>query len=634
MAIFTVLDAYLSYGMHPLLNNASFSVEKGERLCIVGRNGAGKSTLLNVIAGEVTLDDGRIEKANNLIIAKLQQDPPTFTSMSALNFILQDFGELGELLNKYATAEDTTTPEFYTVLEKINDQHGFELYATIQETLGLLDIKQDTDIETLSGGKKRQMMLAKALVKKPDILLLDEPTNHLDIKTIEWLESFLLQYKATVIFISHDRDFINNLATRIIDVDRGTIVSYPGSYAEYVTLKQHNLAVEEATNKEFDKKLAQEEVWIRQGIKARRTRNEGRVRDLEDMRNIKAERVNAVGSVNFTNSADKPRSSKLIYDVKNLNYRTDDGKLIIKDFNLKITKGDKIALIGPNGSGKTTLINLLLGKLQPTSGVVREGDNLAIIYFDQHRAQLDNDKSVIDNLADGARDVMVNGKPRHVIGYLGDFLFSPKRMQSPVSSLSGGEKNRLLLAKILLKQHNLCIFDEPTNDLDLDTLQLLENLLINEQSTVFLVSHDRSFVNNIADKCLFFNADGTIDVFVGNYYTEYARWKALQAPVVAQKTVSPQDKPKAEKAKSGKSANQSLKMSFKEKKDLAELPEKIEAMEAEIQTLQEEISQPEFFTKEHTETTKTLNKLASLEDEVLVLLARWEELEDKASKVN
>ncbi|MFI3256549.1 MAG: ATP-binding cassette domain-containing protein, partial [Psittacicella sp.] len=478
MALLNIIDGYLSFGADPILNHASFSIEEKERLCIVGRNGSGKSTLMSIITEERDLDSGRIEKASNLKIVKLQQDPPKFPHKTALEFVLEGFSEAFSYIREYNELLNNSEANHDKILElqtKIETLEGWNLNPKAHEILSKLQIDPNIDIFDLSGGMKRKVLLAQVLMQNPDILLLDEPTNHLDIETVKWLEDFLMKFNKSVVFVSHDRAFIENLATRIVDIDRGVITSYPGKYKKYLESKQIDLEIEEATNTEFDKKLAIEEKWIRKGVKARGTRNEGRVKNLKELRREKEDRIKVKGSVEI-NSNQIENGGMVVYKINNLNLNFENN-IILKDFTAKISQGEKIALIGPNGSGKTTFINMLLGEINPTSGTIKEGTGIEIAYFDQLRSQLDDEKTVLENVADGAMFVNINGKPKHVMGELKKFLFDAKRVNSPVKSLSGGEKNRLLLVKILLRPHNVFILDEPTNDLDIDTLMLLENYL-------------------------------------------------------------------------------------------------------------------------------------------------------------
>ena len=510
MSLISMHGAWLSFSDAPLLDNAELHIEDNERVCLVGRNGAGKSTLMKILNREQGLDDGRIIYEQDLIVARLQQDPPRNVAGTVYDFVAEGIAEQAAYLKAYhdvshqvmTDPSDKNLNELARLQEQLDNLGLWQLDSRINEVIEQLGLDANAQLASLSGGWLRKAALGRALVSGPRVLLLDEPTNHLDIETIDWLEGFLKTFKGTIIFISHDRSFIRNMATRIVDLDRGKLVTYPGNYDQYLLDKEEALRVEELQNAEFDRKLAQEEVWIRQGIKARRTRNEGRVRALKAMRRERGERREVMGSAKMQ-VEEASRSGKIVFEMENVNYQV-DGKVLVKDFSAQIQRGDKIALIGPNGCGKTTLLKLMLGQLQADSGRIHVGTKLEVAYFDQHRAELDPDKTVMDNLAEGKQEVMVNGKPRHVLGYLQDFLFHPKRAMTPVRALSGGERNRLLLARLFLKPSNLLILDEPTNDLDVETLELLEELIDGYQGTVMLVSHDIDEALKLGDRIAVF----------------------------------------------------------------------------------------------------------------------------------
>ncbi len=639
MSLIQLKNISLMFGNPPLLNGVDLVVQPKERVCLVGRNGSGKSTLLKVIAGEITADDGQRIVDNETIIARLEQDPPQTNDMSIFDYVAEGLAELGDTIKAYfhqtqIVAEDpteTNLTRLQTLQEQLEAQNAWQFEQKIEQTLSQLQLQPETRLAALSGGWRRKAALARTLVRSPDILLLDEPTNHLDIAMIQWLENSLSSYNGAIIFISHDRSFIRRMATRIIDLDRGELTSYPGNYATYLEKKQQDLEVEATQNAEFDKKLAQEEVWIRQGIKARRTRNEGRVRALKKLREQRKQRREVQGNAVVSQSA-AVRSGKTVFEACDLSYAI-DGKILVKRLNVSILRGDKVALIGPNGCGKTTLIKLLLGQLKPDSGECKPGANIEVAYFDQHRKGLDLNKSVIDVVGDGKRDLTVNGQPRHVISYLQDYLFSPERVNAPVKSLSGGEKNRLMLAKLMLKPSNVLVLDEPTNDLDVETLELLETLLLNYEGTVLLVSHDREFVDNVADSALFFEGDGIIQEFVGGF-TDIEQWyksKGISVfDVFERKSIKSVNSETNIKESSPKPALQNKKpkkLSYKDQRELESLPQEIESLEEKLAELQKDVNQPEFFKQTNDETSKTLAQLAEVEEALAAKYARWDELE-------
>ena len=636
MALLNLSNAYLGFGDFPLLDHTELHIEPNERVCLVGRNGAGKSTLMKVLAGEVQLDDGKLIFEKDIVVARLEQDPPRHIQETVFEYVTEGIAHLSDLLKQYhhisqqmlTDYSDDLLTKLSQVQAQLEHNNGWQFENRIQDTLKLLELDPDKKLCELSGGWVRRAALARALVANPDILLLDEPTNHLDVEAITWLEDLLLNFKGSIIFISHDRSFIRKMATRIVDLDRGKLVSYPSNYDLYLETKAEDLRVEALQNELFDKKLAQEEVWIRQGIKARRTRNEGRVRTLKKLREERRNRREVQGKAKIQLDT-TARSGKIVFEIENASYEV-EGKTLLKDFSATIQRGDKIALVGPNGCGKTTFIKLLLGELQPTSGTIRCGTKLDIAYFDQYRAELDLEKTVMDNVADGKQDIEVNGVKRHVLGYLQDFLFPPKRAMTPVKALSGGERNRLLLAKLLLKPNNLLILDEPTNDLDVETLELLEELLADYQGTLLIVSHDRQFIDNTVEECFFFESNGVLNQYIGGYFDakqQQENYHVSQASQLQnQKKNEPlaaepakQEKPKAEVKK--------VKLSYKEQRELEALPAQMEALEAEIESLQTEISSADFFSKEVAYTQEKLRALADKEAELEQAFERWEVLE-------
>ncbi|MBA6339901.1 ATP-binding cassette domain-containing protein [Colwellia sp. MB02u-10] len=633
MELIRISQGELAFGEDKVLDKADLSVQTGERICLVGRNGAGKSTLMKVLMGFQTLDDGQVLKSSTMQVAMLEQDPPETSDISVFDYIAQGVKENSDLIKRYhAIIHDVTedpSDKNLNKLANIQDQlevaNAWQDEQRIEQVMTTLALNPDDKICDLSGGWLRKVALAKALVTAPDILLLDEPTNHLDIKSVLWLESFLKDFAGTILFISHDRAFIRGVSTRIIDLDRGVLKSYPGNYDLYIEQKAHDLQVESQQNSLFDKKLAEEEVWIRQGVKARRTRNEGRVRALEKLRGERQARreVRNQSTMNITQG---DRSGKLVFEAEDITIAFDD-KVIIKNLDLLITRNDRIAFIGANGTGKSTLIKMIMGNLEATSGKMRSGVNLDIAYFDQHREALDLNQTVQEIVGEGKQDVVVNGKPRHVLGYLQDFLFSPKRARTPVRALSGGEKNRLLLARLFLRPSNLLILDEPTNDLDIETLELLEEVVANYAGTVILVSHDRDFVNNCVNSCLYFDGTGHVSQIVGGYddVDDYLAYKEKQRESATKAVVKVAV---AEKSDSKVNTPVKKKRSFKEKTELENLPGIIDELETSIADMQEKVNHADFFSQSQEQSNNILNQLAINESKLEVAYARWQELDD------
>lgn len=637
MSLIRLRNIQVSFGGPSLMENISVSIDAGERLCLLGRNGTGKSTLLKVVSGEIKPDSGEIEYKQNLKLAVLEQEPRSDLSGTIFDIVAMGLGEQAKLLQDYHHAlhnftvnhNDQTAAELERAQNQVDIHDAWQLNQQVEEVLSRMALDGDEDYASLSGGMKRRVLLARALVIKPDILLLDEPTNHLDLNAIQWLEEQLLSYKGALMFITHDRSFMRKLATRIIELDRGSLTSYPGNYDTYLRRKAEALHAEEVANAQFDKKLAQEEVWIRQGIKARRTRNEGRVRALEKMRVERSERRQKVGKVSMK-VAQAERSGKLVAEAENVCFDY-EGAPLIKDLNTTILRGDKIGIIGPNGAGKTTLLKLLLGQLAPTRGKISNGTKLEVAYFDQLREQLDENASVIDNLSQGREFIEINGNRKHVIGYLQDFPFTPARARSPVSMLSGGERNRLMLAKLFSKPSNILVLDEPTNDLDIETLELLEELVMEYKGTVLLVSHDREFVNNVVTSTLVFEGDAVVNEYVGGYDDWLKQYDAGNTARVAaqkqsEKAALAEDK-NSTNAESAARPVKAKKLSYKDQRELDELPAQIETFEAELEALHALMADDAFYKKESEEIKKVNNQLEETQQKLSHCYERWEELE-------
>ncbi|UQB43043.1 ATP-binding cassette domain-containing protein [Thiomicrospira microaerophila] len=632
MALLFLRDISLSFGAAPLLDKIHFQVEPLERVCIVGRNGEGKSTLLKVIEGVQPADDGSRIIQDGVKIAKLRQDVPHDIQGSVFDVVALGLGDIGRILKDYHHAAlDGDMDKLGELQQQIEAQNGWEMNQKVDTILSKLDLPPDDEFSALSGGMKRRVLLAQALVQQPDILLLDEPTNHLDIPSIQWLEGFVKNLRCALVFITHDRAFLQALATRIVEVDRGQLFNWECDYLTYLERKQAQLESEAKSNSEFDKKLAQEEVWIRQGIKARRTRNEGRVRALEKLRLERQARRSQQGSANLqVNLAES--SGKKVIEVSHLCFAWPD-KVIVNNFSTLIMRGDKVGLIGPNGCGKSTLLKILLGQQQPQQGKVELGTNLQIAYFDQHRAKLNEDLSVAENVMDSSDFVEINGQRKHIIGYLSDFLFAPDRARQPVKSLSGGERNRLLLAQVFAKPSNLLILDEPTNDLDVETLELLEDLLMNYQGTVLIVSHDRAFLNNVATSSIVFDAPGLVNEYVGGY-DDWLRQrpsfdnqnKKTDKSTKTEPGESVVTQPAEKTPEVKKSAK---KLSFKDQREYDALPGLIEQLEQTLEALSDQVAQPSFYQQEQHKVDQVLAEIQQKETELEQAFERWEILESQ-----
>ena len=629
MNILSVENASFAVGHVALLDKTSFQLDSGEKIGLIGRNGAGKSSFLKILAGVQKLDDGQIIVQNNLKIVYVPQESFFDKEATVFDTVAEGLGEIRNLLGRYHrvshdlehNSDDVLLKELNELQLEIEAKDGWKLDAAVKQTLGELGLPENEKIGNLSGGQKKRVALAQAWVQKPDVLLLDEPTNHLDIDAIIWLENLLKAFEGSLVVITHDRRFLDNIATRIVELDRGILRSYPGSFSKYSEKKAQELAVEAEHNRLFDKFHAQEEAWIRKGIEARRTRNEGRVRRLEELRRQRAERRNVQGQVNFKLDSSE-KSGKIIAELEHASFAYGD-KVIMDKFSAILQRGDKIGLIGPNGIGKTTFLKLILGELQPTYGRIRIGSKQEVAYFDQFRSALNENDTVFYTLGQGNDYVEIGGKKKHVMSYLEDFLFHPARAQSPVSSLSGGERNRLLLAKLFTRPANILVLDEPTNDLDIDTQELLEDLLRDYQGTVFLVSHDRMFLDNVITQSIVFEGQGRLKEYIGGYQ-DYIDAKSREEKI--QTTSTPKTTAEPEKAKP--KANRTVKLSYKEQRELDALPDEIAALETEQAEINAQLSDPEIF-KDYEKAGALQNRAEEIETLLLEKLERWELLEAK-----
>lgn len=630
MAYITLRDVHLAFGGPALLDGANFNLERGERVCLIGRNGEGKSTLLKLIEGSLLPDGGEVSIQNGLTVSMLAQDVP-MDSGKVADIVADGAGEAASVLKEYHEASDACVlgdmdacDRMGMLQHKLDQLDGWALENKVNTILGKMGLDPNADLADLSGGRKRRVLLARALLTQPDVLLLDEPTNHLDVESIEWLEKFLLdQNNLTLLFISHDRSFVDSIATRIVELDRGVLRGYEGNYSRYLDLKAQQMEAEEKQNALFDKKLAEEEAWIRQGIKARRTRNEGRVRALKTLREESKARRSQQGKVSMA-TQEANRSGKLVFEIEHLRVSYNEQPLI-KDFSAIVLRGDRIGLVGDNGVGKTTLIKAILGEIEH-SGAVKTGTQLEVAYFDQLRNALDLEKSVMANVSEGSDFVDVNGNRRHIYSYLQDFLFSPERARTPVKALSGGERNRILLAKLLLKPSNLIVMDEPTNDLDMVTLELLEEMLSEYKGTLLLISHDRAFMDNVVTSTWVFDGKGNIDEYIGGYQ-DYLEQRPDQK-VVDQKSDVKKAQAKAEAAALATTAPKKVKLSYKDQRELEQLPAEIEKLEKEQAELSAKLADGSWFVKDAEAATKASQRLAEIEEVMLEKLERWDTLEN------
>ena len=630
MAYITLRDVHLAFGGPALLDGANFNLERGERVCLIGRNGEGKSTLLKLIEGSLLPDTGEVSIQNGLTVSMLAQDVP-MDSGKVADIVADGAGEAATVLKDYHEASDACVlgdmeacDRMGMLQHKLDQLDGWALENKVNTILGKMGLDPNADLADLSGGRKRRVLLARALLTQPDVLLLDEPTNHLDVESIEWLEKFLLdQNNLTLLFISHDRSFVDSIATRIVELDRGVLRGYEGNYSRYLDLKAQQIEAEEKQNALFDKKLAEEEAWIRQGIKARRTRNEGRVRALKALREESKARRSQQGKVSMA-TQEANRSGKLVFEIEHLRVSYNEQPLI-KDFSAIVLRGDRIGLVGDNGVGKTTLIKAILGEIEH-GGSVKTGTQLEIAYFDQLRNALDLEKTVMANVSEGSDFVDVNGNRRHIYSYLQDFLFSPERARTPVKALSGGERNRILLAKLLLKPSNLIVMDEPTNDLDMVTLELLEEMLSEYKGTLLLISHDRAFMDNVVTSTWVFDGKGNIDEYIGGYQ-DYLEQRPDQK-VVDQKSDVKKAQAKAEAAALAATTPKKVKLSYKDQRELEQLPAEIEKLEKEQAELSTKLADGSWFVSNADAATKASQRLAEIEELLLEKLERWDELEN------
>lgn len=632
MAVISLSNAQLAFGHVALLDHAEFSIDTGERVGLIGRNGTGKSSLLKIIAGMSKLDDGLLVMQQGIRIAYVEQEPQFEGATTVFDAVAAGMGETPQLLAEYNALseqlggheDDALMERMHAIQVKLDAADAWNMTNRVETVLARLSLNKDAHMNTLSGGTQKRVALARALVGAPDVLLLDEPTNHLDFTSILWLESLLREFKGSILFITHDRSFLDNVATRIVELDRGRLLSFPGNFSAYQTRKAEQLEIEAIENAKFDKILAQEEVWIRKGVEARRTRNEGRVRRLEELRRQRTARRDQQGQVKLDVSSGE-RSGKIVAELLDVQKRYGE-KVIVRDFSATIMRGDKVGLIGPNGAGKTTLLKLILGEEQPDAGTVKQGARLQIAYFDQMRTQLNEEASLADTIAPGSDWVEINGQRKHVMTYLGDFLFAPERARSPVKSLSGGERNRLLLARLFAKPANVLVLDEPTNDLDIDTLELLEELLEDYSGTVFLVSHDRMFLDNVVTQVIVAEGDGFWREYVGGY----SDWERMRPTTTASTPAKASQKPENKAAgKETPPASKPKKLSYKEQRELETLPALIAGLEVEQKSISERLADPDLYRQQPDEVQRLNERFSEIETLLLENLEKWEAIEAK-----
>ena len=630
MALLGIQEVSVAFGGPPVLDRATFHIERGERVCLLGRNGAGKSTLMKVLDGTIAPDEGAIIRELGMSVARLEQEVPSDVSGSTFDVVAEGLGERGRLLARYHDAahrvavegSEASLRELDRLHHALDAAGAWQMYTTVETVLSHLGLDADMPFSDASGGRKRQTLLARALVREPDVLLLDEPTNHLDVEAIEWLEEFLVDHGTTLLFVTHDRAFLRRVATRIIELDRGRLADWGGDYDVYLERKEAALSAEAREWTEFDKKLAKEEVWIRTGIRARRTRNEGRVRALEALRVERRARRERTGTVKLL-AQEAERSGRLVVEARNVGFSRGE-RAIIKDLSTTITRGDRVGVIGPNGSGKTTLLRLLLGELAPDTGTIRMGTGIELAYFDQMRDQLDPERTVFESIADGADFIEIGSTRKHVLGYLQDFLFPPDRARTPVVALSGGERNRLLLARLFTRSFNVLVLDEPTNDLDIETLDLLEELLLEFSGTLVVVSHDRAFLDNVVTSTLVLEGGGAVGEYAGGY-TDWVRQRPR--PTVA----APPGSPAKQSAPPPPPTAKQRRLSYKETGELAGLPDRIDALERERETVYASLSDPAVL-RDGSAVVAATSRLASLDAEIAELIHRWEALETIAAE--